>query len=78
MHFPCDLFERLGFYLWDERERNYPDMTVTDILSLGGSGDLELSKLLIDKVQAPYQLLSLSDFSWLQCISSSYAQPGGD
>lgn len=38
-------------------------MTVTDTLSLGGSGDLELLKLLIDKVQAAYQLLSLSDFS---------------
>lgn len=38
-------------------------MTVTDTLSLGASGDLELSKLLIDKAQAAYQLLSLSDFN---------------
>lgn len=52
-------------------------MTVTDTLSLD-SGDLELSKLLFDKVQAAYQLLSLSDFSWLHCICCFCAQPGGD
>lgn len=34
-----------------------------DTLSPGSSGDLELSKILIDKVQAPYQLLSLLDIS---------------